>query len=64
VYAGGASIGNADGNTSEEEQSPPNGGWDGWYSYGGGGTARATTDSWRIRSVYLSQIVASWRASA
>lgn len=62
MYAGGASIGNAEGNT-REEQSPLNGDWEGWHSYGGGGTARAT-DSWRIRLVYLSQIVASWRASA
>jgi len=59
VYAGGASIGNVDSSTSEHE---PNGDWEGWHSYGGGGTA-LTTDSWRIRSVYPLQMAASWRAS-
>ena len=45
-------IGNADASTSEE-QSPPKGDWEGWYSYGGGGTVHAT-DSRRMRSVYPS----------
>ncbi len=45
-----------DSSVNKDERSPPNGDWEGWYSYGGGGTAHAT-DSWRIRSVYPSHYI-------
>jgi hypothetical protein len=45
-------VGNVDASTSKK-QSLPKGDWEGWYSYGEGGTVHAT-DSQCMCSVYLS----------